>query len=130
MPHSQKSIGIRQAKRRRSGLMGVELAESVMNLPHPSAAKYRSYHDLPPLAGLCSMADPQRPGCPVEECGRRLKRFPDAFKRLHEIFVARITAEPIYELKMAFSLHGHYCAEHVAALPTRGGGISEPPTRL
>jgi hypothetical protein len=130
MAHSQKSIGIRQAKRRRHGLMGVELAESVMKLPHPSAAKYRSYHELPPLAGLCSMADAQRPGLSVEECVRRLKRFHYAFKRLHEIFMARITAEPIYELKMAFSLHGHYCAEHVAALRTRVGEMREPPLGL
>jgi hypothetical protein len=101
-----------------------------MTLPHPSAAKYRSYRDLPPLAGLCSMADAQRPGLSVEECVRRLKRFHYAFKRLHEIFVARITAEPIYELKMAFSLHGHYCAEHVAALRGRVGEMREPPLGL
>lgn len=101
-----------------------------MTLPHPSATNYRSYRDLPPLAGLCSMADAQRPGLSVEECVRRLKRFHYAFKRLHEIFIARLTAEPIYELKMAFSLHAHYCAEHVAALRTRVGEMREPPLGL
>lgn len=101
-----------------------------MTLPHPSAANYRSYCDLPPLAGLCSMADAQRPGLSVEECVRRLKRFHYAFKRLHEIFIARLTAEPIYELKMAFSLHAHYCAEHVNALRSRVGEMREPPLGL
>jgi hypothetical protein len=76
------------------------------------------------------MADAQRPGLSVEECVRRLKRFHYAFKRLHEIFIARITAEPIYELKMAFSLHGHYCAEHVAAIRARVGEMREPPLGL
>ena len=60
---------------------------------------YKTYRNLPPLAGLCSMEDAQRPGLSVEECVTRLKRFHYCFKRLHEIFTARITAEPIYELK-------------------------------
>ncbi|HET6407761.1 MAG TPA: hypothetical protein VFG14_07760 [Chthoniobacteraceae bacterium] len=101
-----------------------------MNFPHPSAARYQSYGDLPVLAGLCSMAEAQCRGLSVEECVRRLKRFHYALKRLHEIFVARITAEPIYELKMAFSLHGHYCAEHVTALRARVGEMREPPLGL
>jgi hypothetical protein len=101
-----------------------------MKLPHPSAANYRSYRDLPPLAGLCSFEDAQRPGLSVEESVRRLKRFHYAFKRLHEIFVTRLTAEPIYELKMAFSLHAHYCAEHAAALRARVGEMREPPLGL
>ena len=54
---------------------------------------------VPPLAGLCSMEEATRNGPSVEECVRRLKRLHYAFKRLHEIFTARITAEPIYELK-------------------------------
>lgn len=82
------------------------------------------------LAGICSMADAQKPGLSVEECVRRLKRLHYAFKRLSLIFVARITAEPIYELKMAFSLHGHYAAEHVTALRQRVGEMREPPLGL
>ena len=70
------------------------------------------------------------PGLSVEECVRRLKRYHYAFRRLHEIFLARLTAEPIYELKMAFSLHAHYCAEHVAALRQRVGEMREPPLGL
>ena len=76
------------------------------------------------------MADAARPGLSVEECVRRLKRYHYAFKRLHQILTARITAEPIYELKMAFSLHAHYCAEHTAALRKRVGEMREPPLGL
>src|SRR5215213_11710466 len=92
--------------------------------------RHASYKNLPCLAGLCSMNEAMKPGLSVEECVRRLKRYHYAFKRLHQIFTARITAEPIYELKMAFSLHAHYCAEHVAALRTRVGEMREPPLGL
>jgi hypothetical protein len=85
---------------------------------------------LPRLAGLCSMIEAMRPGLSVEECVRRLKRYHYVFKRLHQIFSARITAEPIYELKMAFSLHGYLCAEHVSALRKRVGEMREPPLGL
>jgi hypothetical protein len=91
---------------------------------------YRSYRNVPSLAGICSMADAARPGLSVEECVNRLKRYHYAFKRLHQIFLARLTAEPIYELKMAFSLHAHLCAEHVAALRKRVGEMREPPLGL
>jgi hypothetical protein len=76
------------------------------------------------------MTDAMKPGLSVEESVRRLKRYHYAFKRLHQIFTARLTAEPIYELKMGFSLHAHYCAEHVAALRKRVGEMREPPLGL
>ena len=91
---------------------------------------YQSYRNLPMLAGVCSFAEASRPGLSVEQCVARLKRYHYAFKRLHQIFVARLTAEPIYELKMAFSLHAHLCAEHVAALRTRVSEMREPPLGL
>jgi hypothetical protein len=95
-----------------------------------SASDYRPLHGLPPLAGLCSFTDATRPGLSVDECVRRLKRYHYAFKRLHEIFLARLTAEPVYELKMAFSLHAYLCAEHVSALRQRVGEMREPPLGL
>src|SRR5499427_5889929 len=95
-----------------------------------SMSTYRSYRNLPPLAGVCSMEEAMKPGLSVEECVRRLKRYHYAFKRLNQIFVARITAEPIYELKMGFSLHAHLCAEHVSALRKRVGEMREPPLGL
>ncbi|MBX3746307.1 MAG: hypothetical protein KF833_13455 [Verrucomicrobiae bacterium] len=94
-----------------------------MNAPRPS-------HPLPPLAGLASFEDAMTTGLSVEECVRRLKRFHYAFKRLHHAFIARLTAEPVYELKMAFSLHAHYCAEHATALRQRVGEMREPPLGL
>ena len=91
---------------------------------------HQSYRDLPALAGICSIAEAAKPGLSVEECVRRLKRYHYAFKRLHQILTARITAEPIYELKMAFSLHAHLCAEHTTALRKRVGEMREPPLGL
>lgn len=91
---------------------------------------YSSYRNLPPLAGLCSMEEAMNPGLSVEECVRRLKRYHYAFKRLHQILVARITAEPIYEIKSAFSLHAHLCAEHTSALRQRVSEMREPPLGL
>jgi len=89
-----------------------------------------SYRNLPQLAGICTMSDAMKTGISVEESVRRLKRYHYAFKRLHQILTARLTAEPIYELKMGFSLHAHLCAEHVAALRKRVGEMREPPLGL
>jgi hypothetical protein len=91
---------------------------------------YRSYRGLPALAGLASIADAAQPGLGVEACVARLKRYHYAFVRLHQIFTARITAEPIYELKTGFSLHSYLCAEHVQAIRTRIGEMREPPLGL
>lgn len=94
------------------------------------AMAYSSLHNLPALAGLTDFEAARRPGLSVEESVRRLKRLHYALRRAHEILVARITAEPIYELKMGFSLHAHYCAEHTAALRARVGEMREPPLGL
>ena len=91
---------------------------------------YQSYRGLPMMAGVCTFEEASRRGLSVEQCVARLKRYHYAFKRLHQIFVARLTAEPVYELKMAFSLHAHLCAEHTAALRTRVSEMREPPLGL
>ena len=88
------------------------------------------YRGLPPLGGLCTFAEALRDGYSVEACVARLKRHHYALRRLHGILTARLTAEPIYELKTAFSLHAHLCAEHVAAFRTRVGEMREPPLGL
>src|SRR5882757_7333702 len=93
-------------------------------------AEYRSYRGLPTLAGLATIEQATRPGLGVEACVARLKRYHYAFKRLHEVFTARITAEPIYELKTAFAHHAYLCAEHVEALRVRVGEMREPPLGL
>ena len=70
-------------------------------------AGYQSYRGLPTLAGLATMAEAAKPGLSVEACVARLKRYHYAFLRLHAILTARITAEPIYELKTGFSHHAY-----------------------
>src|SRR5881227_2688954 len=91
---------------------------------------YRSYKGLPTLAGLANIEDAARTGLSVEACVARLKRYHYAFMRMHEILTARITAEPIYELKTAFAHHAYLCAEHVEALRARIGEMREPPLGL
>jgi len=93
-------------------------------------AEYQSYRGLPPLAGLATIEQAARPGLGVEACVARLKRYHYALKRLHGIFTARITAEPIYELKTAFAHHAYLCSEHVEALRVRVGEMREPPLGL
>jgi len=95
-----------------------------------SIADYRPYRGLPPLAGLATFADAARPGLGIDACVARLKRYHYAFKRLHATFTARITAEPVYELKTAFAHHAYLCAEHVEALRVRVGEMREPPLGL
>jgi hypothetical protein len=91
---------------------------------------YSSYRDLPPLAGLATLAEAAKPGLSVEACVARLKRYHYAFVRLHEILTARITAEPIYELKTGFAHHAYLCAEHVESLRNRVAEMREPPLGL
>lgn len=92
--------------------------------------QYDNYKNLPPLSGLCSFQEAAKSGLSINECVSRLKRYHYAFKRLHGIFTAHITAEPIYELKMGFSLHAYLCAEHVSALRIRIAEMREPPLGL
>jgi hypothetical protein len=91
---------------------------------------YRSYRGLPSLAGLATIAEAARPGLGIEDCVARLKRLHYFFVRLHEILTVRITAEPIYELKSAFSHQSYLCAEHAQALRSRVGEMREPPLGL
>jgi hypothetical protein len=91
---------------------------------------YRSYRDLPPLAGLASFADAMKPGLAIDACVDRVKRYHFALKRLMQIFQVQIAAEPIYELKMAFSLHSHYCAEHCTTMRERVAEMRTPPLGL
>ncbi len=94
------------------------------------AEEYRGYAGLPPLVGLHSMQEAMTTGLTVKESVDRLKRIHWSLKRLHAIFVARIAAVPIYELKMAFSLHAHYCAEHALAITNRVKEMRQPPLGL
>src|SRR5262245_17918508 len=91
---------------------------------------YRGYAGVPPLVGLHSMTEAATTGLTVAESVARLLRLHWSLKRLHSIFIARITAMPVYELKMAFSLHGFYCAEHVEEFAKRVREMRQPPYGL
>ncbi len=91
---------------------------------------YAPAADLPPLAGIATFAEAARRGLSVEACVARHKRHHWLLRRLHEVFIKRLAAEPCYELKMSFGLHAHLCAEHAAALRERVGEMREPPLGL
>ena len=91
---------------------------------------YRPHKNLPPLAGLSNFDEAMRPGLPVDECVCRLKRFHYSLWRLHQISLSHIAGEPVYELKMAFGLHGHLAAENDSAFRSRIGEMREPPLGL
>lgn len=88
------------------------------------------YKGLPALAGLASFEQASKAGLPVEACVKRLKRFHYSLWRLHQIFIAHIPSEPIYELKMTFSLHAHLAAENDSNFRARIGEMREPPLGL
>lgn len=84
----------------------------------------------PALAGLCSLEDAQAPGLTVGSVVARLKRLHYATRRVHGLLLARLPAEPVYELKMLASHHAYLCAELTAALRTRVAEMREPPLGL
>ncbi len=87
-----------------------------------------SLRNIPSLAGVCLMDDAMNPGLSVELCVERLKRYHYGLQAApSDLHRQRLTAEPLYELKMAFSLHAHLCAEHATALRKRVGEMREPP---
>lgn len=92
--------------------------------------RYETYRGLPPLAGLASMQEAMRGDWSVEQSVSRLKRLHYMFRRLYEIFTSRITSEPIYELKTAFSYHAYLCSQQVTAIRRRVGEMREPPLGL
>ena len=92
--------------------------------------QYSGYAGLPVLVGLHTMSEAKAKGLAVQEAVDRLRRLHWAMKRLHGILVGRIASTPIYELKMAFSLHAHYCAEHVSSIASRMREMREPPYGL
>ncbi|MGA2244399.1 MAG: hypothetical protein ABSH48_05310 [Verrucomicrobiota bacterium] len=91
---------------------------------------HRPYPNLPPLAGLATFEEATKPGLPVGECVSRLKRIHYGLWRIHQICIAHLADEPLYELKMAFSLHGHLCAENDTNFRNRVGEMREPPLGL
>ena len=106
-------------------MTGSRLGESESGIDN-----YRGFKGLPPLVGLHSMREACSLGLTVTQSVDRLKRLHWSLKRLHSIFIARLTSMPVYELKMAFSLHAHYCAEYVDQIARRVKEMRQPPYGL
>lgn len=96
----------------------------------PDSASLKPFKNLPPLVGITTFEEAAKPGLPVEACVSRLKRFHNTLWRIHQICIAHIAEEPLYELKMAFSLHAHLAAETDTLFRTRVGEMREPPLGL
>ena len=96
----------------------------------PDDIRSERFRGIPPLAGLTTLEEAQRSDWSVEASVLRLKRLHYTLKRLHHILTCRITAEPIYELKNAFSYHAYLCAEHVTSIRSRVAEMREPPLGL
>ena len=100
---------------------------------HPSMtdpANCPTYRGISPLAGLCNLERAVQADWSLEESVSRLKRLHYLLRRLHEAFTSRITAEPIYELKTAYSFHAYLCAEQVSLIRRRVAEMREPPLGL
>ena len=95
-----------------------------------SIESYSSYRGLPPLAGLTSMSRAVASKWSVDQSTERLKRLHYVLKRLYETLTARITSEPIYELKTAYSHHAYLCAEYTTAIRRRVSEMRVPPLGL
>ena len=91
---------------------------------------YRSYRNLPHLAGLCSFPEAIKPGLGIQDCVERLKRYHYALRRIWAITLSRLTAEPVYEIKMAFSHHAYLASELITLMRDRVAEMRQPPLGL
>ena len=91
---------------------------------------YVTYRSLPELAGICTMDRAVDANWSLEQSVARLKRLHYALRRIHETLTEKITSQPIYELKTAFSYHAYLCAEQVDLIRRRVSEMREPPLGL
>lgn len=85
---------------------------------------------LPQAAGVCTLDEATADGLSVNECVDRLKRYHYSFHRLWNILLSKLTAEPVYELKMTFSYHAYLCSENVSLTRDRVAEMRHPPLGL
>jgi hypothetical protein len=81
---------------------------------------------IPELAGLATYADAARIGFSVDENVRRLVRYHWVARQLMATLIARIPAEPVWEVKCALALHQWQLAESVDALRARIAEMRSP----
>lgn len=85
---------------------------------------------IPELAGVASYAEAAQVGYSVDENVHRLLRYHWVERRLMATLIARIPAEPVWEVKCALALHQWQSAEHVDALRRRISEMRNPVPRL
>ena len=85
-----------------------------------------SFDKIPAIAGLATVDEAARIGFSVDENVRRLLRYNWCERRLMGTLIARLTAEPVWEIKCAFARHQWECAQHVDALRGRIGEMRSP----
>ena len=88
------------------------------------------YDRIPELAGVATYRDAARIGYSVDENVRRLLRLHWVERRLMALLIARLTGEPVWEVKCALALHQWQSAEHVDALRRRIAEMRSPTPRL
>lgn len=81
---------------------------------------------IPELAGLSSYGDATRIGWSVDDNVKRLLRLHWTERRLMSAMVARITSEPVWEVKCALGLHQWQSAERITALRARIAEMRSP----
>ncbi len=82
------------------------------------------------LAGLCSMEAACKPQGSVAESVAALKRVHYLLKQVSQCLVARIPAEPVYELKTLFGHHAYLLSAQVDRIRGRVAEMREPPLGL
>ncbi len=90
----------------------------------------QNLHGLPELAGLTSFSHAAAPGLSIQEVVDCLKRSHFLLVRLWQALLTRLTAEPIYEVKMLFSYHAYLCAELATTHRERVAEMRHPPLGL
>jgi hypothetical protein len=95
-----------------------------------NASPYASLHRLPEVAGLGTIHEMAQPGLGVTAVVDRLKRYHYVLQRTWRTLLSRLTAEPIYELKMAWSLHSWQASQCITAVRARVAEMRHPPLGL
>jgi hypothetical protein len=85
---------------------------------------------IPELAGIATYADAARIGFSVDENVQRLLRYHWAARGLMAMLIARIPAEPVWEVKCALALHQWLLAEQIERIRLRIAEMRSPVPRL
>ena len=88
------------------------------------------YDLIPELAGLATYAEAAKIGWSVDENVHRLMRLQWTERRLMRAMIARITPEPVWEVKCALALHQWQSALRIDALRERIAEMRHPLPQL